>query len=261
MNSFTVLAEFYPTGQPKSIEWKRGDTLHREDGPAVIRYAENGAVLEELWYVKGELHREDGPAVISRNESGTQERLEWFVAGKRHRLDGPAFVVRDMTNAGTKYEERWYVNGYLHREGSAAVQVYTLRNDKKVMVAREWWQGGKRHRTDGPAEEIFYPSGVLRTRKWFYRDLLHREDGPAVEEFFENGALRFYEWYFHGRLHREDGPAREVYGTSINHRLIATRKYFYLDGELVPPNDFQRRVRIFRMSRSLVSSSELPLKL
>ncbi len=256
-----MFIEYYPSGKIKSIEWKDNDTLHREDGPAVVRYAENGTVLEEVWLNKGKPHRDGGPAVIWRNASGTQERLEWFVSGMRHRLDGPAFVLRETLDSGGKCEERWYTNGHLHREGRPAVEVYVLRQEKKIPIAREWWQQGKRHRAEGPAEELFYPSGVLRTRKWFHNDLLHREDGPAVEEFFENGALRFYEWYHHGKLHREDGPAREVYGTSINHRLIATRKYFYLDGELIPPSDFRRRARIYQMSRSLMSASEHHLKI
>src|SRR5512138_720919 len=46
-----------------TIEWKLPDgTLHRTDGPAVIR--SDGY---EAWYQNGKLHRTDGPAITYSN--------------------------------------------------------------------------------------------------------------------------------------------------------------------------------------------------
>jgi antitoxin component YwqK of YwqJK toxin-antitoxin module len=36
---------------------------HREDGPAVQYWYENGQKESEYWYLNGKLHREDGPAL------------------------------------------------------------------------------------------------------------------------------------------------------------------------------------------------------
>jgi hypothetical protein len=62
-----------------------------------------------------------------------------------------------------------------------------------------YYQNGKPHRLDGPAE--FFPSG---TKVWWKEGKEHRLDGPAVE-----GADGYANWYVEGLLHRLDGPAVE----------------------------------------------------
>lgn len=54
-----------------SYVWRKGQKLHREDGPAV--YFRGGY---RKWYINSDLHREDGPACIY--ESGT---IEWYLRG------------------------------------------------------------------------------------------------------------------------------------------------------------------------------------
>ena len=61
--------------------WYRGKSLHREDGPAVIK--KDGT---KLWYKYDKLHREDGPAILY--DVGA---TIWVINGKRHREDGPAY--------------------------------------------------------------------------------------------------------------------------------------------------------------------------
>ena len=80
--------------------------LHREDGPAIIRF---GSGARE-WWKDGKLHREDGPAV-ERQDGGE----EWYINHKRHRDGGPAFYLPGVA-------EYWYRHGKLHREdGPAAI--------------------------------------------------------------------------------------------------------------------------------------------
>ena len=55
--------------------------LHREDGPALIRYGKY-----QCWYLNGQLHRENGPAVEHSN------CLIYCQNGKNHREDGPAVI-------------------------------------------------------------------------------------------------------------------------------------------------------------------------
>ena len=64
---------------------------------------------------------------------------------------------------------------------------------------KEWYLGGKLHRTDGPAMERSDGD------KWWYLDgKCHRTDGPAYE-----GADGTKRWYLDGKCHRTDGPAIE----------------------------------------------------
>ena len=110
----------------------------------------------------------------------------WLLNGKLHREDGPA-VTR--YNGATE----WYLNGKRHRDDGPAIQ--------PANGSKHWYCNGKRHREDGPAIE-FGP--VLARKEWYIDGKLHREDGPAIEH--ANGTKQ---WYLNGELHREDSPAIE----------------------------------------------------
>lgn len=86
------------------VTWTDGQSLHREDGPAIER-----ADGTREWWVHGRRHREDGPAVIT----SAGDRL-WFVQGRTHRDDGPA---REMANG----DREWFRDGYRHRLDGPAV--------------------------------------------------------------------------------------------------------------------------------------------
>jgi antitoxin component YwqK of YwqJK toxin-antitoxin module len=104
-----------------------------------------------------------------------------------------------MTNY-IKYEVRVYTNG-----------------DKY------WYLNGKRHREDGPADEL--SDG---TKFWYLNGNRHREDGPAEE--YNNGSKT---WYLNGKLHREDGPAVEYSNGD---------KFWYLNGQLLTEAKFNKRM-------------------
>ena len=55
---------FYPRGGVEVEKYYRDTKLHREDGPALIRYNEDGTVSHEYYFIENEIHREDGPAVV-----------------------------------------------------------------------------------------------------------------------------------------------------------------------------------------------------
>ncbi len=63
----------------------------------------------------------------------------------------------------------------------------------------EYYQNGKRHRTDGPAVE--WAGGG---KAWYQNGHLHRTDGPACE--WADGSK---DWWQNGQRHRTDGPACE----------------------------------------------------
>lgn len=82
----------------------------------------------------------------------------------------------------------------------------------------QWFQGGIRHRVDGPAvrkndgvfifwkkDEWYYDDIVLPAnirQEWWVNGKLHCVDGPAIVT-----AQGTYQWIRDGKLHRETGPA------------------------------------------------------
>jgi hypothetical protein len=105
---------------------KYSQILHRECGPALIRY--DGK--EKYWARFGKFHRVDGPAKIY--EDGT---LEWYIHGLLHREDGPAVIFPDGA-------EQWYKNGKLHREDGPAV-IWKNKSEswylKGIPYSKEAW--------------------------------------------------------------------------------------------------------------------------
>jgi hypothetical protein len=85
---------------------KGTETLHREDGPALISPYGN-----KFWYRYGKMHRDVGPAV--EWDSGMKE---WHRNGKLHREDGPAVIYVDgavewwFNDVFFKTKEEWFEN-------------------------------------------------------------------------------------------------------------------------------------------------------
>lgn len=61
-------------GSPRSI-------LHREDGPALINYYDNGQIKEKRYMSNGKAHRTTGPAWIDFNKDGSVDDIAWFLDG------------------------------------------------------------------------------------------------------------------------------------------------------------------------------------
>jgi hypothetical protein len=58
----------------KAISYTKDGKLHREDGPAYIKYDENGIIKDERYYLNNELFRHDnGPTWISYEEDAVYE--------------------------------------------------------------------------------------------------------------------------------------------------------------------------------------------
>jgi len=56
-------------------------TLHRTDGPAVIRYYKNGNIEYEEYYINNQLHRLNGPAIIKYENNGTVISSYFWIRG------------------------------------------------------------------------------------------------------------------------------------------------------------------------------------
>ena len=57
---------------------------HRDDGPAVIRYHNNGIPKAEVYYYNNIKHRQDGPAVIRYGKNGETFDKEYWIDGKNY---------------------------------------------------------------------------------------------------------------------------------------------------------------------------------
>lgn len=94
--------------------WIKNRKLHRIDGPAVIRYLENGQLHNIAWYINGKFHRIGAPACICYFENGQIRYNAWYINGKLHRHGGAPADIEYFVNGQIKYEA-WYKYGEQRR--------------------------------------------------------------------------------------------------------------------------------------------------
>ena len=142
---------YYPNGRLFQEYCHLNGVLHREDGPAIIRYFRSGKIREEKWYINDVLHRKDGPAFINKYRNGGLKYEEWYQNGELHREDGPASTTYySLRDGNAKYSDEWYQNGELHREDGPAKTTYYPLHEGNTKYLEQWFLNGKRQRKDGP---------------------------------------------------------------------------------------------------------------
>jgi antitoxin component YwqK of YwqJK toxin-antitoxin module len=100
-------------------KWFVNGIAHRDNGPAVIKYYENGVINEETWIKNSKFHRDNNikgenlPSQITYYEDGKIKDKKWFKEGKYCRDDYseegyslPTYVRYDLN--GCKALEIWY---------------------------------------------------------------------------------------------------------------------------------------------------------
>ena len=103
-------------------------TLHRDNGPALIHYHNNGNIKEESWFQNGKTHNPNGPAFVSYYENGFKKEEKWssFKSNSMstlHQEDGPAVIMYYENHKNVKMYEIWAVDGkYSNYRGPAIVQ-------------------------------------------------------------------------------------------------------------------------------------------
>lgn len=133
-------------------------------------------------------HREDGPAII-KNASDGAIQLEWWDRGLRHRADGPAIIrsVRDVVLV-----ERWFYNGLHHRADGPA----TVEYDGDGIPYSFWWfKHDMMHRTDGPSHEcggvmIWTVNGKDYHNNHEYQRAAGLSDGEMAAVVLKYGQVR-----------------------------------------------------------------------
>ena len=103
-------------------------------------YYENGQIKEERWYDdNGDLHREDGPAYLKWHENGKQESIVYFQNSECHCEDGPAYQVWDED--GQVRFEKYFLNNkeYTQEEFNAKLRqqkLQSITNQNNLRVAQ-----------------------------------------------------------------------------------------------------------------------------
>jgi hypothetical protein len=108
------------TGEVWRREFRENRELHRpeDEGPAVTELFENsGEVSAVEFYWEGKLHREDGPAIIHYHEDGGVWHEWYYRHGLLHRdpKEGPAEIQRDQLNADIAIDEKYCLFGKYYR--------------------------------------------------------------------------------------------------------------------------------------------------
>lgn len=221
----------------KSDGYYVNNKLHRDNGPAEIKYFEDGAKLAEIWYKKGYMYRKDDlPAFIEYHRNGNKSIEVWIKDNLPHRKDGPARILYHENGAISVKE--WYDKRYpnlLHHPKDPAVIKY---NEDGMKISEEWYQRERRDRKNKPAVIEYDENGQTHLEKWYTQNLLHRLDGPAIIEYYKNGQRRLEEWYVLGHNHRLDGPAAIEYYKDgkkglekwyVEHRLHNTKNPAWIE--------------------------------
>lgn len=149
----------HPNGDIKLKRWyNKNGKLHRDDGPALIRY-KNNKILYKKWYKNGKLHKENGPAYIDMVNSHTV----WFNKGQIHRLNAPAHVY---TACFGYVICKWHINGKLHRlDGPAIIHKTRRYND-------EWFVNGRRIKDKSILIEKYTEIIATSTDNYLLADLI-----------------------------------------------------------------------------------------
>ena len=107
-----------------------------------------------------------------------------------------------------------------------------------VLTLEEWHLNDQRHRTDGPAYQIWEVVDervLLTVEGWYLDDQRHRIDEPAYREWqVVDGQLHLTveSWHLNGRLHRIGEPARREWTKLDNDEVELTREVWGLDAYL-----------------------------
>lgn len=180
--------------------------IHRENGPAVTKRDEDGQIVAEGWYSRGNLHRDDDmPAAI------------WTTSQYLHR--------------------EWYQHGIQHRDAGPANLVTTTDTQREKVFREEWYQHGKRHRVGGPARLMVSDwTGVVMSESWYRDGKYHRVDGPACIQRNEDTGVAYEEsWLQNGQDYRANGGPTFISRNEKTGEIFAARGS-QKPGALKPPS-------------------------
>lgn len=161
--------------------------LHREDGPALVKYDSENNLQYEYYFKHGEKHRDDDlPAVIHYGKNGKIRVKEYYKDGYPNR-EGKPFKI--------EYDSRGQLSSTSHYSviDGEKVQVTRHNDGKYTHVYQEWVDGkvGALHREgDKPAVIKYYADGTVRSEFYYKNNVPYRENnGPTVVHYDSTGKI------------------------------------------------------------------------
>ncbi len=218
---------YYDNGVIMHKKYMQNGVLHNENGPACVAYHNNGKLEEISWYINGNYHRDKGPAVTKYYFSGNLNSTLWYRQGVKHRIGGPSQVLF-YDKKGDVYGTSYYENGIMHRVNGPTIT--TFKNG--IIILQCWIIYGECHRLDGPAYIKCYDSGVISRIIWYSNGYKHNEKGPAYVEHDMKGKIKTSIYYIYDIKHRIDGPAEFI--KTPEYTLIKWYLYGYLHNDKGP---------------------------
>jgi len=107
--------------------------------PAIF-YDNNGNIYLEVYRdTKRRNHRVDGPAVIQYYSSGSKFGERYFINGKLHRIDGPASILYNQD--GNISVEEYYIDGVRHNSIKPAIIYYSRINPEIITYSQFYLNG------------------------------------------------------------------------------------------------------------------------
>ncbi|MBL1437507.1 MAG: hypothetical protein COB08_015060 [Rhodobacteraceae bacterium] len=137
------------------------------------------------------------------HEHGACFKVERTLDGKPHCIDRAAVTIESIAT-GKIVEEKYYVNGQLHRKDGPAERSFSVTG---VVEMECWYLNGEEHREDGPDTVFRHPeTGKILSEGWALNGKTHRVDGPAyISIDYETGVVVEEDWMQHGEYFRADG--------------------------------------------------------
>ena len=172
-----AIIEYYEDGKIKIEKYIINNNQHREDGPAIIEYYEDGKIKIEKYIINDKLYRENGPAIITYSKNGNIKEEEYLINNIFDRKDGPAYI--EYYDNGVPSREHYYVNNDL------TVKTYNMDG---TIRTEGYYLKGQPHNTDGPAEIIYGPDGDIETVK-FYINGIENNRLPFIDPRFSKWRM------------------------------------------------------------------------
>jgi hypothetical protein len=174
--------------------WKKDELLHRTDGPALIKYYQNGNIKIEKWYQNGKrIHDDVNPCVIDYYPSGN---IKFNIFYRNPDLDEPAFIAYYDNNGNTIEGEMWGNELPKHRDHDMPALIkYDINGN---IILEQWYQNGLLHRVGQPASIKYNRHGNVVMEIWALNDFIHNTEGPAIIYYNNHGGITRLKWFING---------------------------------------------------------------
>lgn len=134
-----------------------------------IRDIQTGNILRETWLdSSGEPGTpDDRPSeILYCDKTWQPERLVWVKNNMLHRPNDKPAVVKICTVSGTQIELQYWQGNLKHRDKNKPS--FIKRDSKGKLLEQHFYYRGNRHRTNGPAVELYNPKTgeLLEAQYW-----------------------------------------------------------------------------------------------